>query len=181
MEDLYRRTFVDSTSGMDYPLSTPFGHLAVYGVHFFGAMVQQGLIVVFCISQKPLLCPCLSAATRGQSRQGQQPQLLRWLWRTNRAHLFASALMSYLMCLVCLIVGLIYREAAYPSEVQRSGSHRAQPPVQGLTKGPTPCTSVHTVPALSTMVPWTLLTVTGGLWPVPCVCYRCSGRPVSTF
>ena len=94
----------------DYPLSTSFGRLAVDGVNFIGAMVVLLLVAVFCVSQIPLWYP---AAKRGQ------PQPLRWLWRTMRAHVFATAIVLFITSFATVVIGFIYRDAAYPSEHQR--------------------------------------------------------------
>ena len=100
----------DSDEIRDYPLSTPFGRYAVDSVFFTGTIVLQSLIIVFCVSQIPLWCP---GAKRGQ------PQPLRWLWYTMRIHIFASAVVLFLMSLAYLVIGFSYRETAYPAEVQR--------------------------------------------------------------
>ena len=101
----------DAAEIRDYPLLTPFGRFAVEGVNATGAMVLQLLIVVFCVSQKPLWGP---GAKRGK------PQPLRWLWFTTRLHFGASAIVLLLMGLASLLIGLFHRASAYPSEIQRS-------------------------------------------------------------
>ena len=110
--DVDSSAFGDAIENRDYPLSTQFGRFAVDGVHFVGTVVLQLLIVVFCISQQPLWWP-------GRARRAQ-PQPLRWLWRTMRYHLFASALVLFLMSLASLCLSFVHRATAYPSEVQQA-------------------------------------------------------------